>query len=158
MDNFQNLIFSPNRYQSIAFSATAFFDILVHALMAAGALWKSVMTVLVLLPVLVTLSWYLIGSMGADGAALALAISMSVAALVASVLTYRQFGYLVRLSTVTRVIVATGVVGLASTYIPADGIALVVKLTVLLGLYLVILALLREIGRDDLRPFAVWAK
>ena len=146
------------RYQSIAFSATAFFDILVHALMAAGALWKSVMTVLVLLPVLVTLSWYLIGSMGADGAALALAISMSVAALVASVLTYRQFGYLVRLSTVTRVIVATGVVGLASTYIPADGIALVVKLTVLLGLYLVILALLREIGRDDLRPFAVWAK
>jgi hypothetical protein len=96
--------------------------------------------------------------MGADGAALALAITMSVAALVTSVLTYRQFGFLVRLSTVARVIVAAGVVGLVSTYIPADGIALVVKLTVLLGLYLVILVLLREIGRDDLRPFAVWAK
>ena len=137
---------------------TAFFDILVHALMAAGALWKSVTTVLVLLPLLVTLSWFLIGSMGADGAALALAISMSIAALVASVLTFRQFGFLVRLSTVTRVIVASAVVGLVSMNVPADGIALVVKLTVLLGLYLAILVLLREIGRDDLRPFAVWAK
>ena len=125
---------------------------------AASALWKSVTIVLVLLPLLITLSWFLIGSMGADGAALALAISMSVAALVASVLTYRQFGFLVRLSTVTRVIVATAVVGLVSMNVPADGIALVVKLTVLLGLYLAVLVLLREIGRDDLRPFAVWAK
>jgi O-antigen/teichoic acid export membrane protein len=75
------------RYLSIAFGSMAFFDILVNALMAAGAFWKSVTTVIVILPVLVALSWYLIGYMGADGAALALAITMVTAALVASVVT-----------------------------------------------------------------------
>jgi hypothetical protein len=57
-----------------------------------------------------------------------------------------------------RVIVAAAVVGLISIYIPAEGLALVVKLGGLLGLYLVVLVLLREIGREDLKPFAVWQK
>ena len=146
------------RYQSIAFGAAAFFDILVHALMAAGALWKSAATVILLLPVLVALSWFLIDAMGGDGAALALAVTMSMAAIVAAVLTYRQFGYLVSFATVVRVAVATAVVGVVSTYVPAAGLMLVVKLGALLGVYLVVLALLREIGREDLKPFAVWAR
>ena len=146
------------RYQAVAFSAVAFFDILFHALMAGGALWKSAAIVVGLIPVVVTLSWILMETMGGAGAALALAIAMSAATLIASVLTIRRYGTLVRMATVMRVTAATAVIGLISVYVSADGIWLVPKLAALLGVYLILLVLLREIGRDDLKPFAVWVR
>ena len=146
------------RYQAIAFAAVAFFDILVHALMAGGALWKSAAIVVGLIPVVITLSWVLMGTMGGAGAALALAIAMLAAMLIASVLTFRRFGTLVRIATVLRVTVATALIALISTFVPAEGIWLILKLGGLLAGYLVLLVLIGEIGRDDLKPFAVWAR
>lgn len=146
------------RYQAIAFGAVAFFDILFHALMAAGALWQSAAIVVGLIPVVVTMSWILMGTMGAAGAALALAITMVAATLIASILTFRRFGTLVRPATVLRVAAATAIIGLISAYVSVVGIWLVLKLAVLLAAYLILLVLFREIGGDDLKPFAVWAR
>jgi len=146
------------KYQAVAFCAVALFDILVHALMAAGALWKSAAIVAALIPILAVLSWYLIGTMGGAGAALALAIAMVGAMLIAAVLTVRQYGTLVNPGTVLRVTLATAAVSAVSIYIPADGIWLLAKLAALLLAYLVLLVLMREIGPDDLKPFAVWAR
>lgn len=146
------------KYQTVAFGAVAFFDIIAHALMAAGALWKSAVIVVGLIPVVIGLSWYLIGEMSGVGAAMALAIAMCTAVAIGSVLTARQFGTLVKLSTAIRVTVATSIVGYASTEITVTGLLLVVKLGALLATYLLILALLGEITRRDLKPFAVWAK
>jgi len=145
-------------YQTVAFGSMALFDILAHALMAAGALWKSAAIVVVLIPVVIGLSWYLIGEMSGVGAAMALAIAMCAATAIGAVLTIRQFGTLVRPATAIRVIVATSIIAYASTVISAAGLLLVVKLGALLVVYLIILALLGEITRRDLKPFAVWSK
>ena len=75
-----------------------------------------------------------------------------------AVLTGRQFGTLIKPATAIRVAIATSVIVYASTAISAVGPILVVKLGGLLVVYLVILALLGEITRSDLKPFAVWSK
>lgn len=144
------------RYQTVAFGAFAFFDILFHALMAAGAFRRTAAIVAGLVPVVVVFSFILIGSMGGAGAALALTGTLLAGTAIAAYLTYRRFGALASPSTVVRVALAATVIGLIASQAHVDGLWLVPKFMVLLALYAGLLALLREITREDLKPFAVW--
>jgi hypothetical protein len=57
---------------------------------------------------------------------------------------------------VTRVALATAVVVLADGLWKPDGPWVLVELSALMLLYLLLLALMRELRKEDLRPFAVW--
>ena len=144
------------RYLAVGFGAMAFYDILSHSLMAAGAFRQSTAIVIALIPVVLILSYILIGLMGGAGAALALAGTILAGTVLAAISASRRFGAIVRPSTVLRVTVATTVMGLIASYVEVDGIWLLPKFVVLLATYGAILALLGEITREDLKPFAVW--
>jgi hypothetical protein len=59
-------------------------------------------------------------------------------------------------TTLVRVAVACVALAVLSKYLPLAGFWLVVKLGGLLLVYMLILALLRELTWVDLKPFALW--
>lgn len=146
------------RYQTVGFGALAFFDILFHALMAAGAFRQSAAIVVALIPALLVATYLLIGYLGGAGAALALAGTIVAGTVLAAVLVYRRFGTIARPATVVRVTMATLVMGLTAGFVQADGIWLAPKFLVLLAAYVVLLVVMREITSEDLKPFAVWRR
>jgi hypothetical protein len=69
-----------------------------------------------------------------------------------------RFGGMVEPLTLVRVVAATGVVALASTRFAVSGFWLLPKLAVLMLLYGLLLALLRELGPRDFEALVVWKK
>jgi PST family polysaccharide transporter len=139
-----------------SFGVFTVLSIMLNGLVAAGRHYLVTAIVLALLPVLVVLSilWTSIsGPVGVANAFLATLICGSVVAFIA---TFRRFGAPARTATVTRVALATAVVVLADGLWKPDGPWVLVELSALMLLYLLLLALMRELRKEDLRPFAVW--
>ncbi len=61
-----------------------------------------------------------------------------------------------KLLTFVRATIATVLVAAISTQFDASGMWLIVKLSVLMLLYGGVLALMKELGAQDLKPLAVW--
>jgi stage V sporulation protein B len=139
-----------------AFAAVAVLDIYFRALMARGSMILPAVAVVVLLPVLFLLNRAWIARAGAEGAALASLLTLSLGAVLATFLCYRYLGHVMRWLTVLRVAAASLVIGLLSILVPAAGFWLVVKLGGLVLIYLALLFLTRELRVHDLRPFALW--
>jgi stage V sporulation protein B len=147
------------RLQLIASMLLALLNVFLgNALTAAGIYYQPVGVLLSLISLSLLLNFVLIPPFGAMGAATALVLTTSVGTIVAAVLAYRRFGSLVRLSTVTRVIGAAALMALVGQWIPGTSLWLLLKFGVLLGFYVLLLGLLREITWADLKAFALWQK
>jgi stage V sporulation protein B len=146
------------RLQLIAIVLLAFLNIFTNVLAAGGKYTQSVGLLSALIPAAMLLNTGLIPQFGAVGAATSLVLTSGIGAGTGAILVRRQFGVLIRPSTVVRVIVAIALVALVGTQIPLVGAGLLLKFFALLGGYVLLLSVLREIKREDLRAFALWQK
>jgi O-antigen/teichoic acid export membrane protein len=136
--------------QLVGFGFFALLDVFAHALMAAGQQWLLVTAVAATVPVVFVCNYLLIHILGAMGAAISMLLGMAVSAGVTGGMAYRHFGPLIRFPTLLRVLLAAAVVGLVSVAITVRGPAIIIKLTMLGGFYLVLLYLFGEITAKDL--------
>lgn len=146
------------RFQLVAFGLLAFLDVFFHALMAASQYYYSAGILLALIPLALLLNVLLVPLFGAMGAVAALVLTIALGTAAAGGLTARYYGSLIKLSTVGRVLAATALTVFLGVQISAAGFWVLVELAALLSVYALLLCLLRELGWDDLRPFALWQK
>jgi stage V sporulation protein B len=144
--------------QIVAFGAVSFLDAYLHALMAIHKRGTAVAILVALVPVAAVLNILLIPRWGAFGAALSLALTIVAGTVAAMLATAREFGALLAPLTLLRVGAATAVMLLIGAQVSITGPWLLVKLSALLGLYVVLLGVLKELTRQDLHPFALWAR
>jgi len=135
----------------------ALLDTLLHALIGADRHHLASALLLAILPVVFLSGIGLIQLWGPTGAAASLLVTLGAGAGLAAIAAYRRFHVLpVAPLTLARVAIATAVAALAGVQIESSGIAVLFELALLSGIYLLVLAALREIGPQDLKPFAVW--
>jgi len=142
----------------VAFGLFSVLDTLLHAMIADGRHLHVMAGLLALVPVELGLNALMIPAYGAIGAAAAFTIALGVGTLVAVLWSKMRFGGMVEPLTLVRVVAATGVVALASTRFAVSGFWLLPKLAVLMLLYGLLLALLRELGPRDFEALVVWKK
>ena len=110
------------------------------------------------IPVAIGLNVALVPSFGAFGAALSLVLTALFTAIMSGWMLMRQFGSLIRGSTLLKALTAATVMGLIAPYIELTGPWLVLKYLLLLGFYVLVLLLLRELGREDMAAVTLWRK
>jgi stage V sporulation protein B len=140
----------------VAFAAVAVLDIYFYVLLARGLTGRAVLTATALIPVLFLLNAWWIPLAGGRGAASAAMAVLSLGAVLLALLTWRQFGYLLRAKTVLRVFIAGAIVAILSLLWPVNGPLLLVKMAALGVVYLAALFVMRELTAHDLQPFALW--
>ena len=145
-------------YQVIGFVAFAFLDIACVAMMAYGRFVYCAGILMALVPLGLALNFLLIPPWGGPGAAIALLLTAVVGAVIAASIASRQFGLLIVPTATLRIGIAALVLMLLTLQLPAHGIWLVPKFVALLTVYLLVLALLREITAEDLQALAVWRR
>lgn len=135
--------------QLIAFSCFGFMDAFAHALMAAGRQRTTAAVLVSFIPVVLVANILLIPRLGPMGAAVSLLIGMLGVSVVTGTLTWREFGCPFSLHTVARVAAAAAPVILLGIWLPVSGPAVLIKMAVLGGLYLLLLKLMGEITAAD---------
>jgi len=142
----------------VAFGLFALLDTLLHALIAAGQYYRVTATLLALVPVTLAINLLLIPTYGALGAAIGFVMTLAAGTAGAVFWIYHRYGAPAQLVTLLRSGAATAGVALISLQIDAISWWLLVKLPLLLLVYAALLALLRELSAEDLKPLAVWKK
>jgi len=143
----------------IAIMLFAFFHLFtINVLPAAGKYYQSVGLALSLIPIALLLYFLLIPRFGAVGAATSLVLVVFLGTNIGALFAYRRFGSLIKLSSVVRILVATTVMALVGHQLPGFGLWLLPKFAGLLALYVLVLGLLKEVTREDLKLFALWQK
>lgn len=140
----------------VAFCLFSLLDTLLHTMIAAGKYYQVTVGLIALLPVSFGLGELLIPPFGAVGAAMAFVSTLGIGTLVAMFWIYYRFGAPMQLLTFARATIATVLVAALSTRFDVSGMWLLVKLSVLMLLYGGVLALMKELGAQDLKPLAVW--
>lgn len=138
------------RVQLAGFGMFALLDAFSHALMAAGHQWLVAGALLVSVPVVWAGTFLLIPRIGPIGAAAGMLAGLVLSAVLTGAAAHRRFGAVTPVSTLLRVAIAAAVVAAISAVVPASGAAVLLKLLLLGGLYLLILCVLGEISRKDL--------
>ncbi len=139
------------------FGLFALLDTLLHALIGADRHNLASMLLVALLPVVFVSSIGLIQLWGPLGAAASFLVTFGFGTVLAAIAAYRRFGVLpVALLTLLRAAIAVAVAAYVGSLIESSGMAVIAELGLLSVIYLLVLAALREIGSQDLRPFAVW--
>jgi O-antigen/teichoic acid export membrane protein len=141
--------------QLITFMLVAFLDLFLHALMAAGRRYQSASILLVMIALALPLNLVLIPQAGPLGAAAALLLTMSLGTAFVTGLAYWRFGPLIRKTTLARVLVATAAVGLIDAHLSVGDQWLLAKFIALVGIYALLLSLLRELGWHDLNALTL---
>ncbi len=135
----------------------ALLDTFLHALIGADRHNLASSLLLAILPVVFISSIGLIRLWGPTGAAASFVVTFGMGTVLAAFATYRRFHVLpVALLTLLRAAIATAIAAFVGMQIESSGIAVLAELALLSLIYLLALAALREIGPQDLRPFAVW--
>jgi O-antigen/teichoic acid export membrane protein len=146
-------------YLSIkAFSATllAFIALFASALNARGEPLVSGATVFVLVPIALVLNLFLIPSYGAFGAAWSSVLVALIGAVAFAILAYQRFGTLIKLRTVLNTsVAAVFMVGLACQ-LSVTGPFLLVSYLGCMGVYGLVLFVVRELTEKDLELVARW--
>ena len=159
---FSQVYASGAQYLQLLIIATilfAFLDIFIlSALPAAGRYGQSVGLGLFLIPIALLLNFLLIPRFGPIGAASSLVLVVLLGTTLAAIFAYRRFGSLVRLSTMARVSLATTGMALVGQQIPSYGLLVLPKFVGLLALYLLLLGLLKEVEREDLKSLGLWQR
>jgi O-antigen/teichoic acid export membrane protein len=135
--------------QLAAFGLFALLDAFSMPLLAAGRPWMAGGVLVAMVPFAWFSNFLLIPWLGPVGAAISMLLGMAGAAALTGAIAYRQFGSLVRGSTVIRVLVAAALVGLVSALFQVQGPLLLAKFTVLGGFYLLVLRAFGEITGKD---------
>jgi O-antigen/teichoic acid export membrane protein len=155
-------VYSPGgaylRLQVVAFGLFAVFDLLENAIGAAGKYYRSLTILVSLVPVAFMLNRVLIPRFGATGAAGSVAITMCIGTALVVLVAHHQFGSLIKFLTLLRIAGATAVMGFLAKQVTVVGFWLPVKFAVLLGVYVLLLALSRELKWQDLKGFALWQR
>jgi O-antigen/teichoic acid export membrane protein len=133
-------------------------DTLIQALIADGRYRQVTIGLIGMIPVAFVINSLLIRAAGAVGAGMAFALTLAAATALVTLSVGFRFGRAFSFATLGRVCVSTAVVAVISTQIEAGIISVLPKLAALMLIYGLLLALLRELGPDDLRPFALWKK
>ena len=157
---FSDAYASGGTYLRILLMATTFLAFLnllaINALPAAGKYNQSVGLELSLIPISMIFYFLFVPQFGAVGAAASLLLVIFLGTTVAAFFAYRQFGSLISLSTVARVIAATAVMALVGHLLPGTGLWLLPKFAGLLSLYILVLGLLKELTHEDFKHLALW--
>jgi PST family polysaccharide transporter len=139
-----------------SFGVFTVLSIMLNGLVAAGRHYLVTAIVLALLPVLLLLSILMASISGPVGVANAFLVTLICGGVVAVVAAFKRFGAPARAATVTRVVTATAVVMVVDRLWELSGAWALVELVALMLFYLFLLTLMRELRKEDLRPFAVW--
>jgi len=142
--------------QVFGFALFGVAHVFSEMLIARGNAYLTAGATLSHIPVALFLNFILIPHFGAIGASAALTLTAFVRATVIGHLVFKRLGPLIETSTFAKVILATALMALASTQIIVAGSWLLMKYSLLLGLYGLALAFMGELTRDDLKPFALW--
>ena len=143
----------------VGFGLFALLDTLLHALIGADRHNLASATMLALTPVTLLACIGLIFLWGPMGAATAFVTVLALGVIVAVIWTYRRFQiFPVKFGTLLRVTVAIAITSVLGMKINMVGIWVLLELAVLTLIYLLILAALRELRPEDLKPFAIWKK
>jgi O-antigen/teichoic acid export membrane protein len=146
------------RLQIIAVIAQSLLGVILVVFSVAEKYMLTVATLFSLILLSLVLNIGLIPQFGAIGAAISVILTNTIGAGIAAIFLYRRFGTIIRLLTVFRSAVATTLIALLSRELTAVGVGLVPKFSLLLGGYVLLLALLKELQREDLRGFELWRK
>jgi O-antigen/teichoic acid export membrane protein len=145
------------RWQLLAALIQALFAIVLEVLGAAGHYALSIIVLLALVPFALVLNNVMIPEFGAIGAAGALVLTNLIGLVIVATFVHRRYGALIRPISAARIALATGVVYLLGRWIESDHPALMLlEFAALSVIYVLVLALLRELEWRDLRGFAVW--
>ncbi len=126
------------------------FYVLTFILNGAGKVKVPMYVAIVGLFLNTVLTYFLIKSYGLTGAAAGTAFMAFVMMIIGLAYTYREFGYLFRVSSFAKIVVAAAVMSAAAFAFPRGNNYFALWAILLFGLYLVALYAIREIGADDL--------
>ncbi len=145
------------RWQLLAALIQALFAIALEVLGAAGHYTLSIVLLLALVPFALVLNNVMIPQFGGIGAAGALVLTNLAGAAIAVTFVHRRYGALIRPLSAARIAAATAVVYLLGRWMEShDPVLMLLEFAALSGVYVLVLALLRELEWRDLRGFAVW--
>jgi O-antigen/teichoic acid export membrane protein len=142
--------------QVVGFGALAVLDPLLQAALASGQYRRGVGVLAALIPLAVIADVGLVGRLGALGAAIGLAGILSAGAAAALALARARFGPVLRTATLARVLAAVLVVAVVGRWLEVTGPWLALKLALLVGLYVAVLAAAGELRRRDVRALGIW--
>jgi stage V sporulation protein B len=151
----------PDAYQAssgalgwVAFGMLAFglIYVLTTIISASGRPTISLIIGVVTLAASAALNALLIPRLGLIGAGLATTLAMFIGAGVGIGYLLTRFGALIPLRSLARIAGCSAIIyALSLAYTPASKVVIVVKLAVLCLLYVIVLIVSREVGRDELR-------
>jgi O-antigen/teichoic acid export membrane protein len=125
-------------------------------LIASGVPLIAATITLVLIPLEVLLQGLVIPSYGGVGAAAVATLAMTVGAITAGFFVYRKMGALIAPPVLPNVTLALACMTGVGTLLVPTGPTLIIGNFGLLALYALVLILLGELTREDLRPFLLW--
>ena len=147
------------RWQLVAVMIQAVFGIVLEVLGAAAHYARSIFILLALVPLALGLNIVLIPQYGAMGALASLVLTNLIGVAVAASFVHRRYGAIVAPLTVLRIALASEVIYLLGGWIDGETpVLLLLEFAGLVVVYVMLLALLRELNWRDLRGFAVWRK
>jgi len=138
---------------SILMSGVTFltiFYVMAFALNGAGKVKVPMAIAFMGLAVNVVLSYFLIKKYGLVGAAVATSITSFVAMIFVLAYSYKFFGYLFRLSSFLKIILASAVMYFISTFFPKEHYIFLIWSVILFAVYILILFTLKEFGAPEL--------
>jgi O-antigen/teichoic acid export membrane protein len=127
-------------------------------LIAQGSSYLATGLACLAIPVALGLNVALVPSFGPVGAAVSLVLTASFTTVTTGWMLARQFGSLIRFSTLLRALAAVAIMALIAPYIVLTGTWLMLKYVLLLGIYGLVLMLLRELDHEDVAALALWRK
>ena len=127
-------------------------------LIAQGSPYLATGMACLAIPLAIGLNMVLIPYFGAIGAATSLVLTALCTTTTTGLMLARQFGSLIRLSTLLKALLAAAVMALIVPYIVLTGPWLALKYVLLLGVYGLVLLLLRELDEEDVSALALWRK
>lgn len=127
------------------------FSLFQNLIAAANKPFHSFIISLCLIPIAIVLNYFFINSYGIEGAAMATAGASFIGLIISGVYIWRRYGVIIKFTTLSRVILASGCLYVVSKYITFSGYYLMLEYFLLSLIYLILLLVLREIKSGDLR-------
>ncbi|MBU0477497.1 oligosaccharide flippase family protein [bacterium] len=158
-EEFISLLFTPEylpasnplKMLTLGIIAFSIFSLFLNIIAAKNKPFYSFVISLVLLPIAVALNYFFINSYGIFGAALATTMVSIIGLIVSGAYLCKEFGAIVDLNTLLRVALAAGGLFVISKYINISGYWLILEYFILSLSYLVLLLVLGEINRGDIK-------
>ena len=131
------------------------FTLFISIINASGRPTISMIFAFVMIPISIVLNLSLIPGYQLTGAALATSISLFFGVLVAGVYVYMKFKTFLYYRSLVKILSASVVISLAAKFSTISGFLLIPEYFILFTVYLLLLYLLREIGKEDIEKVKV---